>query len=247
MSELDAIFDDKSPAPVQETQPVEAPPIAPELAEAAPEPEAAQPEIAPPAVHQDRNVPLAAMLDERDKRKAAERERDELRAAQAARQSPAEVPDPYDDPDGFKAHIGEQLANQALSQRFDISETMARDKHGDDVVTAAMEWGANRAQTNPGFRDEFLSQKNPIDWVVRQQKRDATLADVGDDPDAYVRRRAAELGFMLPDAGAGAVSVPGQVAKPAAPPRSIASAASTGGQREVAMDSKAAMDAIFKR
>lgn len=248
--DLDAIFDGNSLATAPMTQPAEAPPIAPEPVQTAPEPEAAPLEIVPePTSQQDRMVPLMALLDTRDKLKAAERRLAEIDAAQVARQ-PADVPDPYDDPQGFQDHVGQQLANQALSQRFDISETMARDKHGDVTVTAAMEWGAQRAQANPGFRDEFLSQKNPIDWVVRQQKRDSLLADVGEDPDAYVRRRAAELGLIAaPDAGAGMTPAPGQqqAPKPAAPPRSIASAASSGnGHRDMATGPMAALDAVFK-
>lgn len=254
--DFDAIFDGKTPAIVPEPNPAEATPPPAEApapadvaAETAPEP---QPEPAPAAQTPKDGpmAPVAALLDERDKRKAAEQRAAELEA-RLAQQQPQEAPDPYDDPAGYQAHIAQQVQVQALSLKFDLSESMARDKYGDDTVTAAMEWGAQKAQANAGFRDEFLAQKNPIDWVVRQQKRESLLSVVGDDPDEYVRRRAAELGLLAAtDAGAGIPSVPGQqqAPRPAPPPRSIASAASAGGgsHRDVATGPLAALDAVFK-
>ncbi len=248
--DLEAIFDGKEPAIPPEATPAEAPP--PAAAEAKAEVVAApEPPPEPPARHTDteRTAPLAALLDERDKRKAAEQRLAELEAAQRAAQQPQHIPDPYDDPQGYAAFEASQREQLAISLRFEVSETMARDKHGDDAVTAAMEWGAQRAQSDEAFRIDFLKQRNPIDWVVRQQKRDGLLSAIGDDPDDYVRRRAAEMGLIAFDAGAGTTPVPGQqqAPRPAAPPRSIASAASAGGsQREIATGPLAAMDALFK-
>lgn len=251
--DLDAIFDGKPLAPEPQPQPAEVLPPNPEPPlEAEPEPAPAeQPEPAPTPKPDDRGhmVPLATVLDTRDKLKAAERRIAEFEAQQ--RPNPAEeAPDPFDDPDGFRAYEASQRESAVIGIRFELSETMARDKHGDDTVQTAMDWGAQRAQTDEAFRIDFLKQRHPIDWVVRQQKRDGLMSEVGDDPDAYVRRRAAELGLIAaPDAGAGSPPVPGQqpAPKPAVPPRSIAGAPSAGGNRDIAMDDKASMDAIFKR
>jgi hypothetical protein len=248
--DLDAIFDGKEPAIPPEINPAEAPPAAAEApAEVvAPEPQP-EPTPAPQANNGPPMAPVTALLDERDRRKAAEQRLAELEAQ--LRQQPApETPDPYDDPAGYQAHVAQQLQAQAVSVRFDVSETLAREKHGDEAVTAAMDWGLQKAQTSPAFRDEYLAQKNPIDWVVRQQKREGLLSAVGDDEEAFIRRRAAELGLIAPDAGAGTTSVPGQqqAPRPAAPPRSIASATSAGSsQREIATGPLAAVDALFRR
>ena len=241
--------DTAAPPPVQ---PAEAPPPAPEQApepDPAPAPET-PPEPAPPPSLPDpeRTAPLTALLDERDKRKAAERERDELRAAQQ-RQPAADVPDPYDDPDGYRRHVDRQIADQTLGLKFELSESMARDKHGDETVEKAMEWGAQRAQANPGFRDEFLASKNPIDWVVRQQKQDLDLSDYSKDPVAFARRILEANGQALaPDAGASVVEVPEQqqAPRPPSPPRSIASQPSSGGSiRDVAIGLDAGLSKVF--
>jgi hypothetical protein len=249
--DLDAIFDGKEPAIPPEINPAEATPPAaaeaPAEAVAAPEPQP-EPTTAPQA-KDGPMAPVAALLDERDRRKAAEQRLAELEA-QMRQQQPQDMPDPYDDPAGYQAHVAQQLQAQAVSVRFDVSETLAREKHGDEAVTAAMDWGLQKAQTSPAFRDEYLAQKNPIDWVVRQQKREGLLSAVGDDEEAFIRRRAAELGLIAPtDAGAGTTPVSGQqqAPRPAAPPRSIASAASaTGSHREIATGPLAAVDALFK-
>ena len=57
------------------------------------------------------NVPLTALLDEREKRQALKRERDELEQrlqaleAQRQPQSQAQIPDPYEDPAGYQQYI----------------------------------------------------------------------------------------------------------------------------------------------
>lgn len=249
--DFDAIFGDKAPE-TPEPKPAETPTTPP--IEAQPEPQQEPVEqptpVTPPAAPEtDRNVPLTSLLDERDKRKAAERRLADLEAAQQQQRQPAARPDPYDDPDGYDAAIEKRIADRALATKFELSEVMARDKHGDELVAKAMEWGAERAQANPGFRDDFLKAPNPIDWVVRQQKRDGLLSEVGEDPDAYVRRRAAELGLIAaPDAGTPVVDAPvqQQAPKPAVPTRSIANAPSQGGgNRDVPTGLDAAMETVF--
>lgn len=247
--ELDAVFGGApAPAIAEAPPPIENPVLTPpEETPAAEAPPVAQTE--PPRDEHGQTVPRAAMLEERKRRQEAERELSEY---MAERQAPAaaSTPDPYDDPQGFQAHIDAQLASQAIGIRFEMSETLARKEHGDEAVQAAMDWGAQRAQLNQGFRDDFLGQKNPIDWVVRQQQRDGLLSELDADQDAFIRRRATEMGWTAgPDAGAGAVSAPGQQApKPATPPRSIASAPAAGmAARDIATGPLAGVGAAFSR
>jgi hypothetical protein len=147
------------------------------------------------------------------------------------------------------------LQQQKTSIAFDLSETMAREKHGDEPVTQAMQWALQKAQQSPAFAAEYLKQKHPIDWAVKQQKRDATMSDIGDDPDAYVRRRAAELGLTgqaTQTQASPATAAPPQPASqtPAtqAPTRSIANATSAGGVQVVPPSGEfAAIDGMFNR
>lgn len=257
MDAFENIFDNKQADAAPAIEPTETPP-----AEAVPAAEEAAPveaveavekaEPAPASAPQekgDKFVPLAAMLDERDKRKALEAE---LAAERARREQPADqtIPDPYDDPAGYSAFVTDMTNRTALAVKFDLSEDMAVGVHGEGAVNAAKEWGAERAAQDPAFRQQFLSARNPIDWVVRQHKQDEDLRLYQTDPVAFARRILEAQGQPVPDATVGAVPAVGQqpqAPRPAAPPRSIASAPSSGGARDVAVGPLSALDAVFLR
>lgn len=177
---------------------------------------------------------LAAVLDEREKRQKAEAR---LAALEAQRQQPQQyVPSVQDDPEAFAAFMFEQTGRAHTSARFDISETLATEKHGAETVKAAMDWGLQRSQENPAFAAEYLRQKNPIDWAVRQHKKDKLISEMGDDDaaqKAFIERRARELGLLAPapQAAPSVQAAPQPVAqpRPAAPSLSLASAPSAGG------------------
>jgi hypothetical protein len=255
MDVFDAVFEgkeEKQAIPPAE-QPAEPPQMEPQAE--APAPEAAQPpiETAPPEPapqRDDRNVPLVALLDEREKRKALEAELAQLRA-KAEPQQPANVPDPYDDPEGYHAFVNDVVQRQTLAIKFDLSESMAKAAHGYEAVEAAKEWGAQRAQSDPSFQRAFITAQNPMDWVVRQHKQEEDLALYRKDPVAFAKAVLERSGQpTVPDAAAAIPAVAGQqpqAPRPAAPPRSIASAPSSGGPRDVATGPLAAVDAIFAR
>jgi hypothetical protein len=177
---------------------------------------------------------LAAVLDERDKRKKLEQELNELRS----KQQPQNIPSIQDDPEAFAQHLRAEAQRASVSTRFELSETIARDKHGDDAVAKAMEWGMERSQQSPAFAAEYIKQKHPIDWVVRQMKRDSLLSELGDDDaaqKAFIERKARELGLIPPTAPvaptAPAAATPQPAAAPAAPDpfRQFDAAPSAGG------------------
>lgn len=192
-------------------------------------------------------------LDEKAKRKAAEDRATalEARIQNFERQQPTQIPSAAD-PEAFAQYIQQQKTDLA----FDMSETMAREKHGDEPVTQAMDWALQRAHQSPAFAAEYLRQKHPIDWAVKQHKRDAVMSQVGDDPDAFVRRRAAELG-LIGQAPPQTDAPPSQAASPQpasdpppqapVPTRSIANATSAGGLQAVPPQGEfAALDLAHK-
>jgi hypothetical protein len=255
MDAFEAIFENK-PEQTEavitppETAPVEA---APPVEEATPA-EAAEivPEVPEPEQKQDAQpkdgkwVPLAMALDERDKRKALEAEVAAYRAKEA-QQQPEAIPDPYDDPAGYSAFVADMTNRTALAVKFDLSEDMAVGVHGEEAVAAAKEWGAERAGQDPSFKQQFLSARNPIDWVVRQHKQDADLKLYQTDPVAFARRILEAQGQPVSDTAA----IPAAGQQPMAPrqvmpPRSIASAPSSGGgARDMATGPLAALGAVF--
>lgn len=133
-------------------------------------------------------VPITALMDERDKRQAREREADELRRYredQEAKAKAAPPPDFFEKPDERLAYERQTLQHALWNERLNMSEMLARQAHGDDVVAAAQESFAAAARKNPGLHMELRSQANPYGFVVQWHKRQEFLTDVGSDPDAW--------------------------------------------------------------
>lgn len=217
-------------APIEEN-------IEPEVSVVDPDP-VAEPE------REDKSVPLPTFLDMRDKQKEAERRAAEaerrLAELEASKQE-QQAPDPFDDPQGYRAYQSRQVQEAVIAQKFDMSDLIARQAHGDEAVEAATTWAAEKAKANPAFASEYMKERHPIDWIVRQHKRDSLMSQVGEDMDEFVRRRAAELGLIAPAAQA---VEPQQVATPA---RSLASTPSKiGAVKDVPVGPMTALNTLFK-
>lgn len=198
------------------------------------------------------------MLEWRDKAQKAEARAAELeRRFQENQPKQSQIPSIQNDPDAIAQYV-QSARDDAV---FTFSEKIARKEHGEEAVTSAMEWGLQRARQNPAFQAEYLRQEHPIDWVVKQQKRDEILNQIGDDPDAFIEKRIAARLAALGQGGA-APSQP-QAAQPSpaaspqpasqqtqtpAPTRSIANATSAGGVQVVPPSGEfAAIDGMFNR
>ena len=217
MTGIEGLFDDEQPTGIDSAQEIAAP--EPESkGDPAPEPETATPAVSEPK--EDRFAPLSALLDERDKRQAAQRQAEELQRKLAqfeAQQAAPQAPDFYEDPEG--------RINQALwNERLNTSELVARNTHGDAKVDEAREAFLAAAQKNPALQMELRGSRHPYDFVVSWHKRTRALSEIGDDPDAYRAKLQEEIRQQVLAEFAQA-----QPQKPAAPPPSLASAASAGG------------------
>lgn len=178
-------------------------------------------ETAAPPVAQDdtgKHIPISALLDEREKRQALQREVEALRKAQ----QPQKQPDFYEDPEGRLTQERAQVQHMLWNERLNMSETLARQSHGDEAVDGAREAFAEEVKRNPALYAELQRQANPYGFVVQWHKRQSVLSKMGDDPEAYIEAQVkARLEAMQ------AVQP-----KPSAPPPSLASAAASGGQKE---------------
>lgn len=238
--------------PVQDVAPE---PPAPE--QPAPAPEQAQPvqapSVEPPAPKAPEGyIPINAVLDEREKRQAAQRELDELKRkfAEAQRQPPQPAPDPIADPEGFQRAIDERLAQTQWDATTRISLRFALQQHGEEAVKAAEEWVREQVQTNPAFVNSIRQQMDPYDFVVKQHKIALRNAKLGDetDLDAAFEKWAAERGYQKaseqPVQSGGASPSPTQTPLPKP---SLATARSAGGTApRVPMGPGAAFDGVFK-
>lgn len=207
--------------------------------------EAAQGEdvAAPPAAEETRNAPLAALLDEREKRQSLERRLEEFerkaqeadRRLQELQAKPAEKIDFFEDPDRAFAQKDQQFQQALLNERLNTSEMIVRGQLDKDVVDAAVAAFEGAVKNDQSLAIKFSTQPHPYDFVVKWHKQQSILAEIGDDPAAW---RAAQLEALRQELSA----TPTQT-KPTAPPASLASAPSVSGQRTPAIGS--AFDQAF--
>lgn len=235
--------DAPNPEPIEET--VEEP-VTPEP-EPDPEPEP-EPVVEEPASKGGNFVPIDAMLTERERRQAAERELQQLREQQTQQ---AVVPDPYDDPQGYASYQDRIIEEKLTAQRFSFSERLAKKEYGAEAVQAATEWAGEKAKADPTFAISYMREADPIDWIVQQHKRDALLSEIGTkSADEFVRDYLAKNpGLLSPSAPAQAATIHAAVTpapKPVMPPRSIASDVSPAATPTNA-NPMADLDAIFNR
>jgi len=237
----------------QDAEVVETPTPAPEPVAEAPTPEPVTPEVQTERAPEEPKpgyVPLAAMMDERDKRKAAEERA--ARLEQAQQTAPQAIPDAYDDPEGYLAFQQQHLSQALQAQKMELSHYWAVDKHGKDSVESARTWALEKAQTDPGFRAkleaEMPMQAMPFEWIVQQHKREGLYSQLPTDVnslDELIEREIAKRGLTAPAAVAPVAATLQPAPKPTMPPRSIAADASPISTKEPA--APASFDAIFQR
>jgi len=198
-----------------------------------------------PAKHSERedkghNVPLHVALDWRDENKALKRQLQEYNRQQQEAQRNRRIPDVANDPYAFAQYQQQVFQEQLRDQALNTSYRFAATTHGQDVVDKATQWAYNKGMADPAFDFAFSQQQDPVAWVVSQYKQDELLNQVQSDPDAYVRRRAMELG-LIPNSGSqqsGGAPLNTSTNQPAKklPSGSIASAPSAGKSSEPATD-----------
>jgi hypothetical protein len=177
-------------------------------------------------------VPVTALQQERERRQAIERQLEQERTR-------PEVPDLYQDPEAFAAYQQSQTQSIALNVKLDLSEDMAREKHGDQAVDEARDWALAKFASNPAFQQEVMSQRNPYGYVVSQHKREQMFSSVtSDDLAEFQAWKAAKANPLQPTPP-----------PPIAPPRSIASAPAAGTSKpgQEPLYAGAAFDAVFRK
>lgn len=210
-----------------------------ELVEVAQEPEAApaEPEAAPPAEEQPTGnitipepkaepgfVPLAAVLDERDRRKQLERELEQYRQRQQATQP--EPIDPWTDLEGALAQRDQQYQAMLFQQKLAMSRRFAEMQHGAETVNAAVEWGRAKCDADPVFNQQVLASDDPIGFALQQYQRDQIASSVTmDEFKAFQAWKQAQSNPQPVAAAIPAQSAPSPVPPP---PKSLVTAQSAG-------------------
>ncbi len=180
---------------------------------------------APPEAGQ---IPIGALLEEREKRQGLERRLAEIEAAQRASQAQAEQAQ-------LPPEQAQQLQLWAL--RRDMSREMLATKHGEDEAKALEAWGFARCEQDPHFNAQVYQAKNPYEFIRQARQREQLLAEVS--PDDLADYRAWKVSRAAPPA---AQSPP--------PPRSLVTAPNAGGagaRAETPMGPGAAFASAIRR
>lgn len=159
-----------------------------------------------PAVQQQedaRRVPLSEMLDEREKRQAAQREAEALRRQiqQFQTQQQQQRPEFWDHPEGAIDHRVQQavapLVQELVMQREQTSRALAVMQYGEDKVSAAYKDLEARVQSgDPSARFDYqrvMSQPNQYAALVQLHQQRSALAEVGNDLPAYREKLSQDL------------------------------------------------------
>lgn len=184
MSDIESILNGE-PEPVTEPEPAQEPEQAQET-EAEEVTEQAEPtgeeESETPAPKTDESmVPLKALTEER-------RKRQELEAQLKADDKKA--PDIFEDQEAYTRHISEQVSQQVLNERANISEFLARREFPD--LDAKVEKFQAMIETNPALKDQVMSAVSPYHELVDVVTKAEELEQLK-DVDSYKEKIRAEV------------------------------------------------------
>ena len=163
------------------------------------------------------HVPLAAVLDEREKRQAAEKQlrelqqwREQVEAAQAQPLPPEQV-----------------LAQQRYQDNLRYSRKFAERQYGKDFVAEVHQWAFDRCEHDPFFNAEMAAHDDPYEAAAQAYNREQVLKEVSHaDLDAFRAWKAVQAQAAGETPALHAQTPAPQAPKP--PPVSLANASGTG-------------------
>lgn len=153
---------------------------------------------APPAAEPEapQHVPVTALQEERRKRQELERQAAEFQRQLAALQAkPAEqpkAPELYENPDAWREHLERQVEERLSNERLNMSEMMARQAHGSEVIDKAFASFGELVRQNPAIHQQVMSQPHPWDAMVKLVQKVEALNQIG-DPMTFAERKEKEL------------------------------------------------------
>ena len=121
----------------------------------------------------DQSWHLKAVLDEREKRQAAQRKAEELQAkldALTKGEEPSRT-SIFDDEGKFRSELLSDVERTELNSRLNISQGLAEDKWGEAKVSESMAKFRELVKENPGLWDEIKDAPLPYFKLVRIVER----------------------------------------------------------------------------
>jgi hypothetical protein len=165
----------------------------------------------PPLAAEPGQVPLGTLLDERERRQAAEK-----RAADLESRIAAEQPQPPASPE-------ERFEAQRYADNLRYSRKFADKAYGAELVTTVHDWAFAKCASDPFFNAQMRSSDDPYEAAMQAYNREQILAKVSPgDLEAFEAWKAANA--------AAQAQTPATTPAARAPlPRSLADAPGTGG------------------
>lgn len=170
-------------------------------------------------------VPLAALLDERDRKKQLERELEQYRQQQQASQP--EPIDPWSDLEGALAQRDQQYQTMLFQQKAQMSRRFAEMQHGKEEVETAIEWARAQCDADPAFNQKVFVSDDPVGLAVEAYRREQIASAMTmDDFKAFQAWKQAQsnpqpVAAAIPPVAQEAPAVP-------PPPKSLVTAQSAG-------------------
>jgi hypothetical protein len=144
-------------------------------------PEGEETEESPPDSDKDkRDIPIQALLDEREKRQAAQKRADDLekQIAELSKKPDDKRPDVFEDQDKYNASIDESIKHESLKVRMEISrDFMSMLK--DDYAEREAEF-LELAQDDAGLATRLKEHPNPARFAYETAVKANKLKEMGD-------------------------------------------------------------------
>ena len=245
----------------------------PERQEASNPVESAQPDLSDETPDTDAQVPVQARNAERNKRKAAEKERDDYKqhlermtgemsmlrqmfqqAPQFQPQQQEQKPKPefWEDPNAYTGSVVDERLSPLERKLEQQSQAIAINQYGKETVEKAyqaMGQAIQRGDPNAIFEYQKIKANSalPYNDIVSWFQKDSVLNEVGQDPAAYRQKLKDELKLELAAEFQSQNAAPQQ--QQPAQSVNLPSSFSRGGQgnsRPVPIDPNASLDQILK-
>jgi hypothetical protein len=176
-------------------------------------------------------VPISALLDEREQRQTAQKELKALQERLAQERAEWQAKHPPTE--------GQVLEAQRYADNLRFSRRFAEKEYGKDFVQKAHDWAFARCETDPLFNEQMRSSDDPYEAAVQAFNREEILRQVSlADLEGFNAWKAAQAA----QASSSGDAAPGQPKQPSsakawegfthsaspAPPRSLATAPGNG-------------------
>ena len=186
-------------------------------------------------------MPLSHLLDEREKRQAAQAARETAEKRLAEYEANREPPAPLT-PD-------EAIQQTLYTQNLRASRRFADREYGKEMMGTVHDWAAKRCDEDPSFNQTMRTAEDPYEAAVQAFNREQVLANVQpsdlEEFNNWKATRAQALATTIE-----AAQTPVTAKKPAAAiPRSLADASGNGatGQAHTPVGEGLAFQSIFTR